>query len=133
MNSTVEKGIVPTIVITVEKRIPHDKTIKIAVLAAHYVGFCAWYGGALLDAEPTTLFPVITVVSGVLLTVRELYKEGLGWLLSGEGVCSWVKVLILVAGVLTGRYEVAFLSVVLILGIFSSELPDRIRKGMLFR
>jgi len=129
----VEKGIVRTVAVTVEKRIPHDKTVKIAILAAHYVGFCAWYGGALLDADYTAVFPVITAVSGVLLTVRELYKEGFEWALSGEGVCSWVKVLVLVAGVLIGRYEVAFLSVVLILGIFSSELPDRIRKGMLFR
>ncbi len=33
---------------TKEKRIiPFDKTIKIAILFFHFVGFSVWYGGAL--------------------------------------------------------------------------------------
>ena len=119
--------------VTKERRIPYDKPIKIVLLVSHYVGFCVWYGGGVFDVESISPFPAIVVVSGVLLTVRELFKEGLVWLLIGEGVCTWVKVLILVAGVLVGRYEVAFLSVVLVLGILSSELPDSIRKNRTLR
>ena len=87
----------------------------------------------LLDVESLGPFPAIVIVSGVLLTVRELYREGLKWLIIGEGVCTWTKVLLLAAGLLIGQYEVVFLSAVLVLGILGSELPDRIRKGMLFR
>ena len=115
-----------------KRQIPYDKAIKIVILASHYLGFGGWYGGVALDVESIAPFPAIATVSGVLLTVRELYKEGPGWLLIGEGVCTWAKVLILVAGMFAGRYEIVFLSVVLLLGILSSELPDKIRKNRLF-
>ena len=115
-----------------ERQIPYDKAVKIALLAFHYLGFCAWYGGVVFNVETIMPFPEIAVASGVLLTLRELYKEGLGWVLIGEGVCTWVKTLVLVAGVFAGPYEIGFLSVVLLLGILSSELPDNIRKNRVF-
>jgi len=118
---------------TSERHIPGNRAIKIALLVSHYLGFCGWYGGVLLDVESLAPFPAVAIASGVLLVLRELYREGLKWLLVGEGVCTWTKVLLLAAGLLVGRYEGIFLSAVLVLGILGSELPDRIRKGMLFR
>ena len=75
----------------------------------------------------------MATASGVLLTVRELCKDGLGWPLKGKGVCAWTKVLVMVAGILAARHEVALLSTVLPLGILGSELPDRVRENRLFR
>jgi hypothetical protein len=71
------------------------------------------------------------VASGILLTVRELYKDGLEWLNVIEGVLTWAKVLLLIIGSIIGQCEGVFLSVVLLLGLLSSHLPDEIREKRL--
>lgn len=114
-----------------KRPLPFNKTIKIVLLGMHYVGFSVWYGGSFFEVESLVPFPGLTTLSGVLLTARELYREGWAWLLTGEGICTWVKVLVLAAGLLVGRFEVVILSVVLLLGILSAELPDPVRKRRL--
>ena len=74
------------------------------------------------------IFPAMTVVSGVLLIVRELYKDGFVWLFVTEGALNIVKVLLLVvAGVLV-RYEIPLFSIVMLFGLLSSHLPEKIRE-----
>lgn len=117
---------------TKEKRIiPFDQPIKIALLFLHFIGFSVWYGGAVIGLEAFAAFPVIAVVSGVLLVVRELYKDGFVWLLVTEGALTIVKVVLLaVAGALM-RYEVSILSTVMLCGLLSSHLPERIREKLI--
>lgn len=108
-----------------------NKLIKIVLLGLHFLGFCVWYGGVVLGVESLAPFPGLTIVSGVLLLARELYRENWPWLLTGEGICTWVKVLLLAAGFLAGTHEIVSLSLVLLLGILSAELPDSVRKRRL--
>ncbi len=110
--------------------IPFDQPIKIALLLFHFIGFSVWYGGAVIGVEASATFPVIAVFSGVLLVVRELYKDGFVWLLVTEGVLTIVKVALLaVAGALM-RYEVPLLSIVILCGLLSSHLPEKIREKL---
>jgi hypothetical protein len=117
---------------TTKRQIPYDKPIKLVLLALHLVGFSAWYGAAILGAHSATAFTIMATASGVLLTVRELYKDGFEWLTVTEGVLTWAKVLLLIIGSIIGRYEVVFLSVVLLFGLLSSHLPDEVREKRLF-
>ena len=113
------------------RRIPYDKPIKLVLLALHFAGFSVWYGAAMLGTQPAAVFPMLAVASGVLLTVRELYKDGLGWLAVTEGVLTWAKVLLLIIGSVTHQYDAVFLSVVLLFGLLSSHLPDGVREKRL--
>ncbi len=113
---------------TGEKRmIPFDQPIKIAILFFHFIGFSVWYGGAVIGGEVPAIFPAMTVVSGVFLVARELYKDGLVWLRVSEGVLTILKVVLLVATVFIG-YVVVFLSVVMLCGLLSSHLPEEVRE-----
>lgn len=111
-----------------KKIIPFDRPIKIALLFFHFIGFSVWYGGAVIGVEASAIFPVIAVVSGVLLVVRELYKDGVVWLLVTEGALTVVKVVLLAVASVLMRYEVPFLSIVMLLGLFSSHLPEKVRE-----
>ena len=115
-----------------KRNILYDKPIKLVLLTFHFLGFCVWYGGVILNIEPATIFPVVAVASGALLTIRELYKDGLRWLSVTEGVLTWTKVLLLFVIYLIGNYELILLSLVMLFGLLSSHLPDEIREKRLF-
>jgi hypothetical protein len=111
-----------------ERIIPFDQPIKILLLFFHFIGFSGWYGGTVMGLKDPGIFPAMTVVSGVLLIVRELYKDGFVWLFVTEGALNIVKVLLLVvAGVLV-RYEIPLFSIVMLFGLLSSHLPEKIRE-----
>lgn len=101
------------------------------MLAVHFVGFSIWYGAVVLGIQPDAVFPILATASGVMFTVRELYKDAFGWLATTEGILTWAKVLLLIIGSIVGRYEAIFLSVVLLMGLLSSHLPDDIREKRL--
>lgn len=114
-----------------KRLIPYDKPIKLVLLALHFAGFSVWYGSAMLDTQPTIVFPILAVSSGILLTIRELYKDGLEWLTVTEGVLTWAKVLLLIIGSIINQFEGVFLSVVLLLGFLSSHLPNEVKEKKL--
>jgi len=118
----------------VEKKrtIRFDRPIKLVVLTVHVVGFSLWYGGAVLGTNLPVAVPIMTTASGVLLSVREIYQHGAQWLAATEGVLTWVKVLLLLIGRAVGQYGAVVLTVVLILGVLTSHLPDAIRERTLF-
>ncbi len=111
-----------------KRTIPFDKPIKLAALILHVVGFSLWYGGAVLGASLPAAVPIVTIVSGVLLSMREIYQHGAEWLAATEGVLTWVKVLLLLIGRAVGQYGAVVLTIVLILGVLTSHLPDAIRE-----
>lgn len=90
-----------------------------------------WYGEAVIGAETSATFPLIAVVSGVLLVVRELYKDGFVWLLVTEGALTIVKVVLLAFATALMRYEVSILTIVMMCGLLSSHLPERIREKLI--
>lgn len=114
---------------TKEKRmIPFDQPIKIAILFFHFIGFSVWLGGAVIGGEAPAIFPAMTVVSGVFLVARELYKDGFVWLIVTEGVLTMVKVVLLVVATALVIYEVPFLSIVMLCGLLSSHLPEEVKE-----
>ena len=112
----------------VKRIIPFDQPIKIALLFFHFIGFSVWYGGTVIGTEAVSIFLPMTAVSGVLLVVRELYKDGFVWLLVTEGALTIVKVVLLAVASALIKYEVPILSIVMLLGLLSSHLPEKVRE-----
>lgn len=71
---------------------------------------------------------VVAVVSGVLLVARELYKDGLVWLVMTEGLLTIAKVVLLVVLMVLIEYEIIFLSIIMLCGLLSSHLPEKLRE-----
>ena len=116
----------------IERRIPFDQPIKILLLALHAIGFSGWFGSVLIGDNSPPLFPVLTNVSGILLVLRELYKEGWEWLVYLEGGLTIFKVMVLILGLLWQSGAPLLLGVVLICGLLSSHLPKEIKERRLY-
>jgi len=112
----------------VKRNIPLDQPIKITLLFFHFIGFSGWYGGMLLGDSIPFLFPVMTAVSGVLLVARELYKDGFVWLVVSEGALNMIKMVLLLSVSVLKEYEGFIFSLVLLCGLLSSHLPEKIRE-----
>lgn len=111
-----------------KSRIPFDQPIKMTLLFFHFIGFSGWYGGVLMGYKVLLVFPALTVASGILLVIRELYKDGFVWLFVSEGALNFVKiVLLLLVKVLKG-YEGIIFSLVILCGLLSSHLSEKIRE-----
>jgi hypothetical protein len=115
----------------IKRTIPFDQHIKIALLFLHFIGFSGWYGGILAGMKTSPLFSALTVVSGVLLMGRELYKDGWVWLVATEGILNLVKVLLLIVASAMGEHRGIVLGIVLLLGLLSSHLPKETRERKL--
>jgi len=111
-----------------KRRIPCDQPIKLTLLFFHFVGFSVWTGGILLGDNVPFQFPVMTVVSGILLVVRELYKDGFVWLFVSEGALNIFKVVLLLSVHVLKGYEEMIFSLVILCGLLSSHLPENIRE-----
>ena len=114
----------------IERRIPFDQPIKILLLALHAIGFSGWFGGVMIGDVPL-LFPALANLSGVLLVLRELYKDGWEWLVYLEGWLTILKVMVLILCVLWQSGAPLLLGAVLICGLLSSHLPKEIRERRL--
>ncbi len=116
----------------IDRRIPFDQPIKILLLALHAIGFSGWFGGVLIGENSPPLFPSLTNVSGVLLVLRELYKEGREWLVYLEGGLTILKVILLILAVSWQSACPLLLGAVLICGLLTSHLPKEIKERRLF-
>jgi len=117
----------------IKRQIPFDQPIKILLLALHAIGFSGWFGGVLIGGNSPPLFPALTNVSGVLLALRELYKEGWEWLVFLEGGLTIFKLMVLILCVLWQSAAPLLLGVVLICGLLTSHLPKEIKERRLGR
>jgi hypothetical protein len=115
----------------IKRQIPFDQPIKILLLVLHSIGFSVWFGGALIGDNVVSLFPALANVSGVLLVLRELYKDGWGWLGSLEGGLTIFKVIVLILCLLWQSAAPLLLGIVLICGLLSSHLPKEIKERRL--
>jgi len=112
----------------VKRKIPLDQPIKMILLFFHFIGFSVWYGGIILGNSVPFLFPTMTAVSGVLLVVRELYKDGFVWLVVSEGALNMIKIVLLLSVSVLKEHEGFIFSLVLLCGLLSSHLPEKIRE-----
>lgn len=115
----------------IKRQIPFDQPIKILLLALHAIGFSGWFGGVLIGTNSPPVFPALTNVSGVLLVLRELYKEGREWLGYLEGGLTIFKAAMLILCALWQRGVPLLLGVVLICGLLTSHLPKEIKERRL--
>ena len=111
-----------------KRKIPFDQPIKMTLLFFHIVGFSVWYGGIMLGNSVPFLFPALTAVSGILLVARELFKDGFVWLVVSEGTLNIVKILLLLFVKVLKGYEGLIFSLVILCGLLSSHLPEKIRE-----
>jgi hypothetical protein len=111
-----------------KRAIPFDQSIKMTLLFLHFIGFSGWYGGILAGMKASPLFPVLTVLSGLLLMGRELYKDGWAWFVATEGILNLGKVFLLVLASAVGEHRGIVLGTVLLLGLLSSHLPKETRE-----
>lgn len=115
----------------IERQIPFDPFIKILLLVLHAIGFSGWFGGVLIGDSASLLFPALANVSGILLVLRELYKDGWQWLVYLEGGLTIFKVILLILCVLWPNAVPLLLGAVLVCGLLSSHLPKEIRERRL--
>ncbi len=117
----------------IKRQIPFDQPIKILLLALHSIGFSGWFGGVLIGGNVPGLFPALANVSGVLLVLRELYKDGWEWLGYLEGGLTIFKVIVLILCFLWESAAPLLLGMVLICGLLSSHLPKELKECRLNR
>ena len=108
--------------------IPFDQPIKIALLFFHFIGFSVWFGGIIIGGEAPAIFAAMTTVSGVILVIRELYKDGFIWLITSEGLLTIIKVAVLFVARFLEGCESYLLPMVILFGVFSSHLPNEVRE-----
>ena len=111
-----------------ERRIPFDQPIKITLLFFHFIGFSVWFGGVVSNGDIPAPFAAVTAISGVILVIRELYKDGFFWLVTAEGAITIIKVAMLLMPRFLNGIEIYLLPMVMLFGIFSSHLPKEIRE-----
>ncbi|MCL5029075.1 MAG: hypothetical protein M1480_08665 [Bacteroidetes bacterium] len=109
----------------------YDAGIKITLLFFHFAGFSIWFG-ALATNQVSIAAIVVTVISGLLLVIRELIKDGLVWRATIEGICTIVKVFLLIIAFLIEAKNPVVLLIVMLLGILSAHLPNQIKNKVLF-
>jgi hypothetical protein len=115
-----------------ERKVPGDIVLKPLCLFAHFVGFSIVFGAFHEGHEPRLAYSALTVASGLLLIVRELYQEGLVWCVKTEGVLTAVKLLVLLGAVAAGSAQDYWLMVVLLLGVLTSHVPKPVKRIVWF-
>lgn len=103
-----------------------DSIIKITLLFFHFVGFSIWFA-TLLTNKVSISAIALTFVSGFLLVIRELIKDGLIWFTITEGIFTIVKVFLLAAAFMIEAKNPIVFIIVMLLGILSAHLPAQIK------
>jgi hypothetical protein len=107
-----------------------DKSIKMLFRIAHVLSFGILFGGAFFEVEGAAAYASVTFLSGLLIMLREIYKDGT-WLCQTRGVLTISKILLLFALIAIGAGSLVMLLPVAIIGILTSHLPKVIRKETL--
>ena len=111
-----------------ERKVPGDAVLKPALLFGHCLGFSLVLGSFHEGHDPRIVYSGITVASGLLLIVRELYQEGLVWAVKTEGVVTAVKLLVLLAAVAVGSGQEYWVVAALALGVLTSHVPKPVKR-----
>ena len=109
------------------REIPFDQPLRSVLSIGHIFAFSIYYGSTVVGSE-IDIAKIIAIATGVLLAGREIYKDGWKWLTRTDGVCTVLKVILIVTDDIVPSSKLVMLSGVVLLGTLSSQLPDSIRK-----
>lgn len=112
---------------TEKRKIPLDKTIKIALRVTHNLSSSLFLGAVYYDIKTLPELHLAIAISGALLIAREIYKGGL-WIVQIRSLFIWSKILILLWVISTKHLTIVPILAISILGIFSSHITKKIRK-----
>ncbi len=111
-----------------EKReLRFNKLLKNLLRLIHILVFGIVFGGSYLNAAYGHVYHLIIVLSGLLMVLRAIYKNG-RWMVQVRGFLTFLKIIILPLGIIGGGSTFQVILVVSIIGILSSHSPKKIRK-----
>lgn len=117
-----------------EKRvIPFDQPIKLTLLIFHFIGFAGWYGSVAQNVPVNGIFISLVSISGLLLILREVYKETITWFRVTEGTLTLLKLVVIGLASLLPAYQLPLLTVVIVCGVLSAHLPGNIKDKPILR
>jgi len=116
----------------VKRSMPFDQPIKLILLTLHFVGFAGWYGAVAQNVPVTGIFIGLVSISGLLLILREVYKETITWFTVTEGALTLFKLVVIGLSSLLPAYQLPLLTIVIICGVFSAHLPSDIKDKPIF-
>ena len=109
------------------REIPFDQPIRFILSVGHIFAFSIYYGSTVVGSE-MDIAKIVAIATGVLLAGREVYKDGWRWLTRTDGVCTVLKVILIVTDDIFPSWKLVMLSGVVLLGTLSAQLPDSVRK-----
>ena len=109
----------------------YDRPIKTLLCLGHIFAFSIYYGSTLTGME-ASLARSVAILTGVLLVAREVYQGGWVWFTRTDGICTLLKIVLILTDDLVGPYKPLMLSGVVLLGVFAAHLPDSVRKKYWF-
>lgn len=110
------------------RRLPHSRSISIALRTLHLLGGSTLLGGHVFQVEAERLVPalILTVVSGAGLILVEICRS-CDWVFQGMGIVVILKTALTAAAGLWWGQRAALLVGVVVLGSVGSHMPARYR------
>jgi uncharacterized membrane protein len=100
---------------------------RFALIMCHIAGFGILYGGAIFRNWVPSGYFWLTIISGLLLVMLESLARGLQRLVTLKSFLALMKLLAIAVLQFIPDRRVIILSIVMILGVFSAHLPQKIR------
>lgn len=110
-----------------KRKVPFDKVFKNIFRVIHILTFGVIFGSSFYNVNYNHIFNLIIVVSGILMILRENYKNGI-WLVQTRGFMTAFKVSLLAVLFIDSSKIFYIIFSISIIGILSSHLPKAIRK-----
>ncbi len=113
------------------RSIPFDQPLKSLLSIGHIFSFSIYFGSTIAGVEISSV-KLVAIGTGILLAVRELYKDGWRWLARTDGLCTLLKIILIAADDIVSSWKPIMVSSVVLLGAMSAHLPDTFRKKYWF-
>jgi uncharacterized membrane protein len=106
----------------------NSRPVRTTLRTLHVLAFGAYYGGHVFSVAPDRLFPalVAVVATGVLFMLFEIWRAPV-WLHQLRGVCTYIKLALLVCTAFFWEQRIWILTLIVVLGVVVSHAPGRIR------
>ena len=104
------------------------RTLRTTLRALHVLAFGAYYGGHVFSVPAERLLPalVAVVATGALFMLFEIWRAPV-WLHQLRGVCTYIKVALLVSVAVFWEQRIWILTLIVVLGVVVSHAPGRLR------
>lgn len=110
-----------------KRKVPFNKVFKNIFRVVHVLAFGIIFGGCFHNVNYDNIFNLIIVISGILMILRENYKNGI-WLVQTRGFLTVLKISLFAILFINSGSIFFVVCSISILGILSSHLPKDIRK-----